>query len=462
METPADRSLARWSTPECPFTIEYVARVLDDIRLAVIDAYFSLPRGGAEIGGILLGRVEKGRIAITDAIPLECEHAFGPSFTLSENDQAHLGTKLAGVAKNGNSRPVGWYHSHTRSEIFLSEADLEIYKRFFPEPWQVALVLKPHTFLPTRAGFFFRAPDGGVRADASCLEFQLEPLPIGKVPADEPEAARFAPAPAPSAGRVIDISSAARPEPAAEPEEPSTPEPMAEPPLAEEAPMPAMAAPSFAVQEAAAPRRWLAPVAIVAGLAVGAAGFLMRQLWMPRPAAVLPTGIVTPASVGLTVTDRDGQMQIRWDAKSPDVQRSTGAMLFLSDGTLTRSVALDTAQARSGSYTYKRTTDRVEAILSLSEPGGDKLVQAAGFVKAPEAPVVAAAPVAPPPAAAPTAVDQGVRKERDALREEVADLKAANTRLTEANKRMERYIETDRAEHQRKRMENQSTGGGKL
>ena len=137
-------------------------------------------------------------------------------------------------------------------------------------------------------------------------------------------------------------------------------------------------------------------------------------------------------------------------------------MLFLSDGTLTRSVALDTAQARSGSYTYKRTTDRVEAILSLSEPGGDKLVQAAGFVKAPEAPVVAAAPVAPPPAAAPTAVDQGVRKERDALREEVADLKAANTRLTEANKRMERYIETDRAEHQRKRMENQSTGGGKL
>ena len=74
--------------------------------------------------------------------------------------------------------PVGWYHSHTRSEIFLSDADLAIHNRFFPEPWQVALVLKPHTFEPMRAGFFFREHEGSMRTQASYREFRLEAMPL--------------------------------------------------------------------------------------------------------------------------------------------------------------------------------------------------------------------------------------------------------------------------------------------
>jgi proteasome lid subunit RPN8/RPN11 len=457
MGTSADSSLGRWVTPECPFTIEYVPRVLDDIRLAVVDAFFSLPRGGAEIGGLLLGRQERGRIVITDALPVDCEHAFGPSYTLSPTDEAQLGVKVAEAARNGASRPLGWYHSHTRSEIFLSDADQEIHKKFFPEAWQVALVLKPHTFLPTRAGFFFRDQSGAIRADASHLEFQLDPLPLGKLPEDEPAPARPAPAPPASDGRVIDIARAAKPEPARPAEPEAEPEP-AEPARPE--PEPAVIPPSFGIEEPSESRRWVTPVAILAGLALGAAGFLSRPLWMPKPTATLPAGVLAPASVGLATADHSGQLQIRWDAKAPDVQHSSGAMLFVSDGALTRSVALDAAQLRSGQYAYKRTADHVEVILSLSQPSGDKRVQATAFVKPVEpagpAPVVAA-PAAPAPV--PAAADGALRKERDELRGELAGLKAANARLTEANKRMERYIETDRAEHQRKRMENQSPDG---
>src|SRR5580692_7587886 len=32
--------LSTWGAPECPFTIEYAPRALDDIRLAVVDAFF--------------------------------------------------------------------------------------------------------------------------------------------------------------------------------------------------------------------------------------------------------------------------------------------------------------------------------------------------------------------------------------------------------------------------------------
>jgi hypothetical protein len=41
--------------------------------------------------------------------------------------------------------------------IFLSHYDTWLHKNFFPEPWQVALVVEPHESL---AGFFIRQPDG--------------------------------------------------------------------------------------------------------------------------------------------------------------------------------------------------------------------------------------------------------------------------------------------------------------
>ena len=63
----ADSPLIAWNAPECPFAVAYQPQVLDDIRLAVVDAFFSLPRGGAEIGGLLLGRHEVDRVTITGA-----------------------------------------------------------------------------------------------------------------------------------------------------------------------------------------------------------------------------------------------------------------------------------------------------------------------------------------------------------------------------------------------------------
>jgi two-component system cell cycle sensor histidine kinase/response regulator CckA len=89
-ESGTDSTTLTWSVPECPFTIESSARVLDDIRLAVTDAFFSLPRGGAEIGGILLGTFDQGRLVISDYAALDCEHAYGPSFVLSPPDEARL------------------------------------------------------------------------------------------------------------------------------------------------------------------------------------------------------------------------------------------------------------------------------------------------------------------------------------------------------------------------------------
>ena len=200
MERSKDVPLISWSAPQGPFEIDYSPRVLDDIRLAVVDAFFLAPHGGVEIGGVLLGDFERKRLRITGYAPVECEHAFGPSFTLSDRDRERL-AELLGRPSPPGWRAVGWYHSHTRSEILFSDADREIHQRFFPETWQAALVLRPHAFQPTRAGFFFREADGSIHGEASYAEFVLEPLPprSGEVADDAP-----APAPAPEAPAIAE------------------------------------------------------------------------------------------------------------------------------------------------------------------------------------------------------------------------------------------------------------------
>jgi proteasome lid subunit RPN8/RPN11 len=54
---------------------------------------------------------------------------------------------------------VGWYHTHPRMGIFLSHYDTFLHNNFFPEPWQVALVVEPHKSL---GGFFIRNANGAL------------------------------------------------------------------------------------------------------------------------------------------------------------------------------------------------------------------------------------------------------------------------------------------------------------
>jgi hypothetical protein len=117
-------------------------------------------------------------VIIEGHVPLDCEHAFGPSFTLSPNDHTKLEGLLAEAKRSAVMDAVGWYHSHTRSEIFFSPADIEVHNRFFPKLWHVALVVRPRTLGPAGAGFFFRETNGSIHGEASYAEFTLQNLPL--------------------------------------------------------------------------------------------------------------------------------------------------------------------------------------------------------------------------------------------------------------------------------------------
>jgi proteasome lid subunit RPN8/RPN11 len=167
-----------WQAAGCALRIAYSRSVMEELRLAASNDFNRLAKGGVEIGGVLFGVRDSDAVKILAHRALDCEYAFGPSFTLSDNDRRALEDLLASPHTDSGlsgMRPVGRYHSHTRSGILLSEEDLRLFQQYFPETWQIALVLRPHRFDPVRAGFFFREPDGSVQAAASCREFIIKP-----------------------------------------------------------------------------------------------------------------------------------------------------------------------------------------------------------------------------------------------------------------------------------------------
>jgi proteasome lid subunit RPN8/RPN11 len=345
----SSKSSGLWQAAECAVAIEYLPAVLEEIRLAVVKAFYAFPRGGAEIGGVLLGSHTEGKVVIAAHRELACEHLYGPSFTLSPKDLTALEATLAGAAAEG-LQAVGWYHSHTRSEIFLSAQDVEVHERFFPEPWQIALVLRPGSMI-TRAGFFARGKDGGFRTEATYAEFVVPVL------ASRPMVQADRPAPEPPP-----VEPAGEPAPEPEPEV-TPPEP------------PAFTA-RYAEPERALRIPWrliglVAVLATAAGLATAT-----REYWAVY---LLSDG------VWLNAVDQDGTLQVRWNRGAKAVRRARAGTLEINDGPSRPVLPLPSHTLQTGSVSYQRQTERVELKLRLEQTGGtvvDEFVTFAGKLPA--------------------------------------------------------------------------------
>src|SRR3954453_1437098 len=116
-------SLSLGDCPSGPVSLRYAAGVLDQIRREIFDKFLSIPRGGLEIGGVLFGTIAGSEIRILAYRPLAIEYRNGPSFVLSDTDEISL-TQLLEASRSEPDleglEPVGWYHSHTRSDLSFS------------------------------------------------------------------------------------------------------------------------------------------------------------------------------------------------------------------------------------------------------------------------------------------------------------------------------------------------------
>jgi proteasome lid subunit RPN8/RPN11 len=358
----------KWEAPSCPFQIEFAAGKLEEVRLAVTDQFYALPRGGLEIGGVLFGSREDNLLRIEDYRMIECEHLTGPSFILSRNDREGLERLLAETAKEGLT-PLGWFHSHTRTGIFLSAQDLEIHQRFFPEPWQIALVLRPANLEPTRAGYFFRAASGEIASESCVREFVVDPPPEGDFEKPSLHSVREK-VPVNGAHRptVAKKVEAATPAPRVAPPAPQAPPPPPEIKAAAEEPPPL---PSFAPPPEPAPQRsglvWIAAAFAVLSLSV--AGFMTRDQWMPKGSPPLK----------LEASEVDGKLLLRWDTNAPAMRDAASATLEIRDGSKQSSIPLDPVRLGRGFYLYARESENTFVRLAVSRTGAGPVETTAAF-----------------------------------------------------------------------------------
>jgi proteasome lid subunit RPN8/RPN11 len=116
-----------------------------------------------EVGGWLAGKhcidqATKERFIVIDTVlPGEYTEQGPAHLTFTGDSQIamhnHLENNLPGKVL------LGWYHTHPKMGVFLSQWDVWLHQNFFPESWQVALVVEPHS---STGGFFIRQTDGSL------------------------------------------------------------------------------------------------------------------------------------------------------------------------------------------------------------------------------------------------------------------------------------------------------------
>ena len=312
-----------WKVDTHPAVIEYSNSAMSAIAVFAADGLQRLARGGIEVGGVLFGTRNGTALRIEAWRPILCEHSRGPSFLLSKKDEAALDRLLNQSESDPELKgyeALGWFHSHTRSEICLTDEDLQIYDRFFAELWQVALVVKPKRLQNVRAGFFVRELGGILRTASSFFEFSIQPTKSA--------------APPRQAGPVI--MSNEQPAPAT-------------PPIRRE-------------RRVRSPftSKWLIAIALVLMILTGARLAIMNRA-QERP-TFLP----------IKISDQFGTLQIEWDRDLKEVTAADSAEILIADGKNQVKKNLDAQMVHNGIFHYMRSNEDVRIELTLFR--GDKAI----------------------------------------------------------------------------------------
>jgi proteasome lid subunit RPN8/RPN11 len=414
---------ASWRVPQSSRVIEYPLEVMEEIRAFASDELLQLSHGGDAVGGVLFGTRRDHLIRILTWRPIACGRTQGEGMKLSSNDRMNLAVQLEGARQNSDLkdlRPVGWFVSHLHSGVSLSPSDLETYNGFFPESWQVTLVICPQGRGHAQAGFFLRETDGKLQTEASYQVFELAPLNLPAAP--EPAV------PEPAVPDKAAIAPAVELAPVEKPLAPKLKEPeVAKPEAARRGQSQPenlaarvfqatpLEVPSFEVEEDLPAReRWLWAIPIALALAI--AGFMLYQRRDPS----------SNASISLRAISEAQTVQLAWDAKSRLIRDADHGEVEINDGAKDSHVSLTSDQLHAGKMSYLPQSNDVGFSLTVYPANGEPIHDSARLVapvaNAPqEPPQLLQSNPPPPPAPSPapsTAENAALQQQVQQLKEE--------------------------------------------
>lgn len=348
-----------WEEPGGTIRIHLDLDVVERLSAAIQEALGTGARG-MEIGGILLGESVPGnsrtlRIADFELVPFQ--HWRGSSYTASPKDREILGSRLS---RHRPERVVGYFRSHTRPGLYLDQDDFNIVRSYFPDPWQVFLVVRPAADGPPTGGFFFWE-DGDINRKAPYRQFPLDrqrllkgsfPLTGAPLPVASPR-----------------TSSPARP-------------------------------PAVRLQRRLPQIPWLA-VPVLAGVFLIAGFFVSRDRNREQPVQSAPPPAAQTAAerqsagLHLDVANTGNGIEVRWDPNAPVVRNADLGLLQIRDGDKRFSRALEPAELAAGRTNYSPVSAKVEfelRVYTLADKNNKSIEQVQPAATLPQAQMASNAP----------------------------------------------------------------------
>lgn len=355
-----------WTVAGKPVVVHLHLEVVDRMLSEVMRGFGAVPKRGAEIGGVLIGTIERGDttvVKIEDFEPVECGYKRGPSYLFERDDRAAFEDAMRRWQPD-STRPayaVGMFRSHTRDGMSLAAEDIALMDEFFPSPAHVALLIKPYGTKVSVAGFFFR--EDGAFQTATPLEFPFRRRELTGE-AEPPRRSMIERRP-----RVREVRPIGRRAPA-QPAE--LEEELGEPQYEE----PPSAGPAYAVTLPSRSRlrsaTWipLSFVFFVFGVALGLMITLTRAPGR-NEAADFSLGLSvakaedTPVVDGGAPKETGFNLSVKWDGQAAAVRAARRGVLEIEDGKYTKSVDLDGPQLRNGNIIYRNSSSTVRFRLTV-------------------------------------------------------------------------------------------------
>ena len=322
----------------------------------------------SELGGLLWGKIlclehgSSGLVLVPELVPSEALF-----FNTTENDSQRLVAAL-GHPPQSDLQLMGFFRSHLREGLCLSDQDEALISRYILDPDSVFLVIRPFEIGICMAGFFFWE-HGRLQTDVSDLEV---PFAI----AEDGHSRHIAADSGQPASSLCDhpkwIPPAAGMAPATPPSQESGNDPLLKTPTLPDIrrqPLQKQTTPQASLATPLPSNRWrrsswkfVLPSAVVL-LACFGLYFAIMKLELRTPS---PPTATAKTQVGLQVkVNSNGQMDLSWDQTSPDLQTAQGAKLTIIDGTLHRELNIDQGQLRFGRLAYFPNSDDVQFYLEI-------------------------------------------------------------------------------------------------
>ena len=289
---------------------------------------------------------------------MDCDHASGPSFILSEDDQAAYLESMDRWKRGPDRRiyAVGYYRGHTRDGICLAAEDLAILEELFPEPTAIAMVIKPYATKVSMAGIFFRE-EGQFKADASHLEFPFRRKELGGGTSGMERltsAARFGQQRLSEDPRFKSRQAEGEGEASTREEEASTRE-EERGRAAEYAATPAAIAEAPKSKSVRGGWVWI-PLSFIFMLLGVVVGFQIALSMRPKQPA---NPWLEAWDMTLQVKKTGEELTVTWDPLAPAVRTANRGALIIQSRDETRTIDLRGSQLQGGSVIYRGVPDRV-------------------------------------------------------------------------------------------------------